>query len=138
MTRRRGREGGQSLAEIALILPVFLLMLMAIFDFGRAIYAYNTLGNASRAAARLAIVNQDTTAIEARAKEQTIGMNPDEVTVDTSALLDNCTTSPPKIGCVVNVTVEYDWNPITPIIGNVVGPIALSSTTSMPIERVYP
>jgi len=111
---------------------------MAIFDFGRAIYAYNTVGNASRAAARVAIVNQDTTAIEARAMEQTIGMNPDEVTVDTDSLLANCVTDPPKIGCVVTVTVEYDWRPITPIIGTVVGPISLSATTSMPLENVSP
>jgi Flp pilus assembly protein TadG len=137
MRRQRG-EAGQGLAEIALVLPVFLLLLMAIFDFGRAIYAYNTVGNASRAATRVAIVNQDTTAIEARAMEQTIGLNPDEVTVDTSALLDSCATDPPKIGCVVTVTVEYDWTPITPIIGTVVGPISLSATTSMPIENVSP
>ena len=136
--RRQGGEAGQGLAEIALVLPVFLLLLMAIFDFGRAIYAYNTVGNASRAAARVAIVNQDTTAIEARAMEQTVGMNPDEVTVDTSALLTNCVTDPPKIGCVVTVTVEYDWTPITPIIGTVVGPILLSATTSMPLENVSP
>ena len=120
------------------MLPVFLLLLMAIFDFGRAIYAYNTIGNASRAAARLAIVNQDTTAIETRAMEHTIGLNPDELTVDTSALLANCATDPPKIGCVVTVTLEYDWTPITPIIGTVVGPIPLSSTTSMPLENVSP
>jgi Flp pilus assembly protein TadG len=137
MRRQRG-EAGQGLAEIALVLPVFLLLLMAIFDFGRAIYAYNTVGNASRAATRVAIVNQDTTAIEARAMEQTIGLNPDEVTVDTSALLDSCATDPPKIGCVVTVTVEYHWTPITPIIGTVVGPISLSATTSMPIENVSP
>jgi Flp pilus assembly protein TadG len=138
LTRRRRGAAGQGLAEIALVLPVFLLLLMAIFDFGRAIYAYNTIGNASRAAARLAIVSQDTTAIETRAMEQAIGLNPDEVTVDTSALLDNCATDPPKIGCVVTVTVEYDWTPITPIIGTVVGPIPLSSTTSMPLEHVSP
>jgi len=137
MRRQRG-EAGQGLAEIALVLPVFLLLLMAIFDFGRAIYAYNTVGNASRAATRVAIVNQDTTAIEARAMEQTIGLNPDEVTVDTSALLDSCATDPPKIGCVVTVTVEYDWTPITPIIGTVVGPISLTATTSMPLENVSP
>jgi hypothetical protein len=35
------------------------------------------------------------------------------------------------------VTVTYQWRAITPVISNVVGAIALSSTTSMPVERVY-
>jgi hypothetical protein len=35
------------------------------------------------------------------------------------------------------VTVDYEWSAITPLMSSVVGPISLSSTTEMPIERVY-
>ena len=40
---RSGRPGrsGQALVEFALALPIFLLLMMAVFDLGRAIYMYN-------------------------------------------------------------------------------------------------
>src|ERR671912_110155 len=57
------RDRGQALVEFALVLPLFLL--------GRAVFAYNTLTNAAREGARLAIVNQDLTSIIDRAKGQT-------------------------------------------------------------------
>ena len=56
--RSRRRSRGQALVETALILPVFILLLLVIFDFGRAIYAYNTVANAARTGARLAATNQ--------------------------------------------------------------------------------
>jgi Flp pilus assembly protein TadG len=128
MTRSRG----QSLTEFALVLPVFLLILMAIIDFAGAVYAYNTLANASRAGVRLAIVDQSATAITARARTTAIGLSPGDVSV-TVGPAPACA----KIGCQTSVTVSYQWRPITPIIGNVVGSIALSSTTSMPVERLF-
>src|SRR4029077_3264030 len=59
MRLRRDRRGrGQALVEFALVIPIFLLLLIAIFDMGRAVFAYNTLTNAAREGARIAIVNQ--------------------------------------------------------------------------------
>ena len=48
---------GQSLVEFALILPILLLLILGIFEFGRAFYMKNTLTNAVRHAARTAVVN---------------------------------------------------------------------------------
>ena len=45
--------------------------MVALFDLGRAVFAYNTLTNAAREGARIAIVNQYTPSIVARAKSQT-------------------------------------------------------------------
>jgi len=123
---------GQSLTEFALVLPVFLLILMGIIDFGRAVYAYNTLANASRAGVRLAIVDQSATAITNRARTTAIGLPAGDVAVTVGP-----TPACAKIGCPTSVTVTYQWRPITPVIGNVVGSIALSSTTSMPVERLF-
>ena len=75
------RNRGQALAEFALVFPVFFLLLMGILDFGRAIYAYNTLSNASRAAVRVAIVDQNVTAITDKARATAIGIPPADVTV---------------------------------------------------------
>jgi Flp pilus assembly protein TadG len=48
---------GQSLVEFALIVPLFLVLLFAIFDFGRVVWANDALANAAREAARFAIVH---------------------------------------------------------------------------------
>ena len=78
MSIRRGRRNpstrrdrGQALMEFALVIPLFLLLMVALFDLGRAVFAYNTLTNEAREGARLAIVNQDLTSIIERAKRQT-------------------------------------------------------------------
>lgn len=57
MTRSDRRERGQALMEFALVLPVFLIMLMAVVDVGRAIWAQNTVAAAAREGARFAIVH---------------------------------------------------------------------------------
>jgi hypothetical protein len=48
---------GQALVEFALIIPLFLVLLFAIFDFGRVVWANDALANAAREAARYAIVH---------------------------------------------------------------------------------
>ena len=53
----RQHRGGQALVEFALIVPLFLAMIFAIFDFGRVIWANDAVNNAAREAARYAIVH---------------------------------------------------------------------------------
>jgi hypothetical protein len=136
--RRRSRDRGQGLAEFALIFPVFILLLLVVFDFGRAIYAYHTISNAARGGARVAIVDQAPAMVRATAMAQTVGLNPDDISVDLSKLTSGC--PPPatlKIGCEAEVTVSYSFQALTPIIGNIIGPRTVSATTRFPIERVY-
>lgn len=52
----RPRSRGQSLAEFAVVLPVFLLLLFAAIDGGRLVYQNTTLSQAARESARLAAV----------------------------------------------------------------------------------
>ena len=54
---RRGRSRGQALVEFALIAPLFLALLLAIIEFGRAVYYIQMLNNAAREGARYAIVH---------------------------------------------------------------------------------
>lgn len=59
-SRRRPRNGrGQSLVEFALILPVFLLILGEIIDFGFMFYSRITVINAAREGARGAVTAID-------------------------------------------------------------------------------
>lgn len=46
---------GQSLAEFALLLPIFAFLLVGVVDFARAFYAGVSIANASRVAAEYAI-----------------------------------------------------------------------------------
>ena len=110
---------GQTLVEFALILPVFLFLIIAIFDFGRAIYYYSTVHNAAREGARYGVIHPKTTdypAIETRAREFAIGLGVSDVNVSVVA-------GPiERVGTVNNptikVTVSYIFRPITPFIAS--------------------
>ncbi len=131
------RLRGQALIEFALVLPILMVIMLATVDVGRAIFAYNTVSEAARTAARVAIVDQSLTSIQ------------DAVITDpritwlglTAANVPNPTygcTSPYTLGCIVTTKVTYQFQPITPLVTAVIGPITMSSTSALPIERVYP
>ena len=129
MTHLRGRlERGQALVEFALVIPIFLLLLVGLFDLGRAVFAFNTLTNAAREGARLAIVNQYEPSIIARAKEQTaiVELNDPSVDIDFYQVNNDGTpdTTTPcatiAVGCLAVVSFEATYNPITPFISNIV------------------
>ena len=71
---RRFTRRGQALTEFALILPILLLIVFGVFDFGRAIFAYNNVANAAREAGRTAIINQRLAIIRARAAKEATGL----------------------------------------------------------------
>jgi Flp pilus assembly protein TadG len=143
MRHRQDDQRGQTLVEFALILPIFVLVLVGIFDVGRAIYAYNTVNNAAREAVRVAIVDQDTAAITAEAVSQSVslGLNSSAVTVDflQPDYTDNapCNVSP-RYGCVASVEVAYTYNAATPIISQLMGTLTLTGASMQPIERTNP
>ena len=114
--------------EFALVLPVFVLVLVSLFDLGRGVFAYNTLTNAAREGARLAIVNQDVPLIVARAKSQTqiVELNDPSVTVAFYQMKDDGKPDLANpcdlvaVGCLAVVSFEGTYQPITPMIGNIV------------------
>ena len=54
-------EKGQALVEFALVLPVLLVILCGIIDFGWLYYNQITLNNAAREGARYAVIHYDPT-----------------------------------------------------------------------------
>jgi hypothetical protein len=54
---RHRRATGQALVEFVLVVPIFLTLLLGIVDFGRVVWAGNSLAAAAREAARFAIVH---------------------------------------------------------------------------------
>ena len=51
------QESGQDLVEYAITFPIFMLIILGIIEIGRGVYSYSTLQNATREAARYAIVH---------------------------------------------------------------------------------
>jgi TadE-like protein len=132
---------GQGLVEFALVLPIILLLMFAVFDAGRAVVQYSALTNAAREGARMAIVNQDETLIEERIQKLAFTMeiaNPGSVVsfVRESDPTELC--DPIAVGCIAVVEPQADWTPITPLVGNVIGPMTFTARAEMPIEFVCP
>ena len=143
MSLHRRRTSGQGLVEMALILPVLLLIFMGIIDFGRAIYAYNAVSNAAREGARLGIVDQRLTggtynaAVEAANQATVLGIDPTDPNQVLVTFPDPGGVCPTiAVGCPVSVRVQYQFSPLTPIIGRILGPITVGSTTQLPMERI--
>jgi Flp pilus assembly protein TadG len=148
-TRRRGGRGrGQALVEFALVIPLFLLLLVALFDVGRAVFSYNTLTNAAREGARIAIVNQYKPDIIARAKSQSaiIELDAPNVTADFYQVKADGTPDISKpcslvaVGCLAVVTFEATYHPITPIIGNILfkNGVTFKATSVLSVEYSCP
>ncbi|SHI69267.1 TadE/TadG family type IV pilus assembly protein [Desulfofundulus thermosubterraneus] len=62
-----GNNRGQAMVELAIVLPVVILILMGIFEFGRVFYAYQMVTNASREGARLAALGRPDSEVVERA-----------------------------------------------------------------------
>jgi len=134
-----------------MVVPLILLLLLGAVDLGRAVFAYNTLSQAARAGARTAIVNQDLTAVRAKAiaAAATLGLGTSNVDVCfktstttqtgcASATVDNCPIATRQIGCMAFVTTRLTYQPMTPFVGLLFGSINLASTSVAPIEFVCP
>lgn len=127
----------QALTEFALVLPIFLVIILMLFDFGRAVYSYNTLGNSTRAAVRVFVVDQNATAVEAKAREQSIALDMTQTTVVVTDPTAAAGCNPVKIGCPAHVEMTHLFTPLTPIVGSLIGPVSLTAASEMSIERVY-
>jgi len=146
--RRRSTRSprGQALVEMALVLPIFLLVMVALFDLGRAVFAYNTLTNAAREGVRLAIVNQDSASIIARAKSQTQIIELSDPSVDIGFWQVNndgtlgIACSPAAVGCVAIVNFEATYRPITPIVADLLfkSGVTFTATSVLSVEYSCP
>ncbi len=67
---------GQTIVELAVVLPVVLLMLFGMVEFGRAYHAYVTVQHATREGARLGITGASDEAIRQRILDTSAGLDP--------------------------------------------------------------
>lgn len=65
---RRHQEGAAAL-EFALVLPLFVVLILGLIDFGTMLYTVNTITNAAREGARQGVVQRQQANIEAAAQD---------------------------------------------------------------------
>ena len=109
-------ERGQSMTELAITLPVLLLLLLGMLDVGRAYWALVALKDAaSEGASYAASYPTRTTEIKERAAESSnalVDLSPDMFSVDY--------VNPPTAGQPITVTVTYSFEIIHPVINAIV------------------
>lgn len=120
----RGNRG-QSVVEFALVLPLILLVLFGITEFGRAWMTANILTSAAREGCRLAVVTgPNVGAVTTRVNNvcAAAGVTPTNITV----------TGPVGPERLVTVTVNANFEVLTgQILGTFSGTIPLSASSVM-------
>lgn len=133
--KKQKREDGQAMVEFALILPIFLLILCGIIDFGWLFYNQLSLNNSCREGARYAVVhtdeNADTQSIINHIENisSTVFANDGvDITVTYSSPSD------PTAGDVT-VSMQADISFFTPVLSTILGKEkTITSTVIMKVE----
>ena len=126
----RGAERGQALIEFALVLPILLLVVFGITEFGRALMTVNVLNAAAREGARVACVGGDSTAVVTRIMAVLDAAN-------IEAQPDDILVTGPDANRAVTVTVEADFQVLSAKVlqeAGMVGTIRLQGRTVMRFE----
>ncbi|TEB16845.1 TadE-like protein [Pelotomaculum sp. FP] len=121
---------GQALVELALVLPILLMLVMGTVEFGRIFHSYLLITNATREGARAGIVGLDDTAIKTKVKEVSVslGLTDSQISIEPGQ-------SSRVRGVPLTVRVNYSIGLITPIVDAVVpNPFPLTASTTMRIE----
>lgn len=104
------RDRGSVAVEFALLLPVLLLLIFGIIDFGRAINDQITLTQAAREGARLASLGYSASAVTTRAQSAATGLSP----APTVAVTTACPTGAGNgVDAVVKLTYTFTF--VTPV-----------------------
>lgn len=130
-TGLRGRRG-QSLVELALLLPFLLWICAGVVDFGRVYYYDIVAMNAARSGARVA-ADSSRSDISVRAAVRadagsSLSLSDADIAISPIA--------PRAAGSDVRVTITYAFTPITPLIGSITGG-TLSVSRSATMVVVY-
>jgi TadE-like protein len=135
---RRKRSRGQAIVELALVLPIFLLLIFGLIDLGRTVFIYNSLAEASREGARWGSVQARAydDASRTTIENHVIGLLDSVPSPTVSA---ECTPRGGLSGCTVLdilvVNAEADVQMITPIIGSIIGPLHLEARAEVVVNN---
>lgn len=145
-------ERGQDLAEAALVLPILVVLILGIIQFGLLVFNYNSISNMAREGARYASINPpgadsgnpgptcpnplptSATSILSAACQFATGIQPNLVTVETQRVAKGGTGCLGQAGCV-KITVRYNAQLFFWLPGVVAQNLTMTSASIMERER---
>lgn len=128
-TGTRTRDRGAVAVEFALLLPVLLMLVFGLIDFGRLLNAQITLTQAAREGARLAALGYPSATVVSRTVGAATGLN-----LSSSNVTATICPSGAGPGTDGTVQVTYHFSFVTPI-GAIVG---FGSSNTLTTKAVMP
>jgi len=125
VTGRCQREGGQATVEVALLLPLLVLLLLAVVQVGLVVRDQVVVTHVAREAARAAAVDPQL-AVAREGATAAARLDPDRLEVELSGSTDP--------GGRLTVTVRYRSPTRVPLIGPLVGDRTLVAEATMRVE----
>lgn len=138
------KSPGQSLVEFALILPLFLVLIMGLFDIGRAVLYYAVINTAVREGTRYAIVQPNSGYDSLGEKSFDCGSPPNATDLnicnevkdkffnigDLGSSTITVNYSPQGNNTLVQIGIELAYQPITPGLG-LIGDFTMNANSQM-------
>ena len=102
------RDRGATAVEFALVLPILLLLILGIIEFGRAYHLQTTLSNAARDSVRVMALQDSVTAARSTAKVSAQLSDLDDSMIDVTPE-DGCSSATAGPG-LASVTIRYPFS----------------------------
>jgi Flp pilus assembly protein TadG len=136
--QQRLGERGQAIAEFAIVIPMLFLLIVGLIDVGRMVYINNAIAQGAREGARFgAVQGRSSTsaglisvADEVKGRMTAVPNPTASVTCDRMIM----TTTDCGAGDVINVRVDTSVSPMTPIIGDLIGPLSFSAVARITVH----
>ena len=123
-------QKGQSLVELAIVLPLLLMLLLGIIEFGRVGHAYLTLNYAAREGARAGIAGASDTAVLERINQATASLSQEELEISLTPSQEERYS-----GDEFHVVLDYSLDIFMPVPEAVVtNPLSLQGKSIMRVE----
>lgn len=141
---RKRKDRGQALVEFSLAIIIFITMMLAVFDFGRAIYQYNGVAQAAREIARATAAHAGTDfRTTAGRSSETLAVievqkrlvpNLQDPVITCVEIDGTVITTPCEAGKWINVNIHAPYTPVTPLFGATNSWDLFSSSTSVQLQ----
>ncbi|MGI6728515.1 MAG: TadE family protein [Anaerovoracaceae bacterium] len=106
------KEEGQAMVEFALVLPVLILILAGIIDFGWIFFNTLNANNACREATRYTAINYN----EQGWNESTAASNAKTVLLNRDPALSDAAVAATKVGEKITISFDCKINALTPLL----------------------
>ena len=120
------------MTELALVIPILLLLLMGIIQFGLFLKSYIAVVNGTRLGARAAVVGKTNAQITSKVIEALSTLNVDQITVNITPSDEASRT----VGTDVTVHVIYNESLIVPLMNLIIpDPMPVQAQSIMRMEK---